>query len=303
MQGFCRGKKHAYSSGLIASGTFTVSNLSTVGQKCEPTTNNSTDPAVLNARFNLVSIEGFLFANAQPGTVPLKLKYSSAEQSYALMTPADENRAEFAGYSNPASGEVILGYAYSNDTQDGNGLDNDTWPSGWELARGMNEQSTDGDCDGIADDAEYSLAGFPVSDPMSPSSICADRRDAIRRETTASSDVIRLEMKNFGKSTANNVVFYVAAGSLLTVGSLAAPVPSACVVVPPKFPVPGPSTNYAYRCTFATMAPGASASIAFNVFGLNYGMPANYNVNIESIGSPTPDVAPLNNTAFSSFVL
>ncbi len=176
MQGFCRGKKHVYSSGLIASGAFTVGNLTTVGQKCSPTTNNSADPAVLDARFNLVSIEGFLFANAQPGTVPLKLKYSSAEQSYAVMTPADESRAEFAGYSNPASGEVILGYAYSNDTQAGNGLDNDTWPSGWELARGMNELTTDGDCDGLSDDAEYSLAGFPVSDPMGQALNCADMR-------------------------------------------------------------------------------------------------------------------------------
>jgi hypothetical protein len=78
-----------------------------------------------------------------------------------VLTPADESRAEFAGYGNPASGEVILGYAYSNYTQAGNGLDTDTWPSGWEIARGMNEQSNDSDCDGVSDDAEYSLAGFP----------------------------------------------------------------------------------------------------------------------------------------------
>lgn len=234
MKGFCRGKKHVYSSGLINTGAFTVSNLTTTGQSCSPTTNNSADPAVLSAGFNMVSIEGFLFATAEPGTVPLKLKYSTAAQSYALMTPADEGRAEFAGYTNPASGEVILGYAYANDTQTGNGLDNDTWPSGWELARGMNEQSTDGDCDGVADDAEYSLSGFPVSDPMSQALNCADMR--------------------INKSVVSNLATYTVTNPVGPVAASAVRVEVDYVIstLDPAL-VPGPLTNPSgWSCTTAT---------------------------------------------------
>ena len=51
------------------------------------------------------------------------------------------------------------------------------------------------------------------------------------------------------------------------------------------------------------MAPGAMARIDFDVYGLDNGMPATYRVQVENIGTPTPDVAPMNNDASNSFML
>lgn len=189
-------------------------------------------------------------------------------------------------------------YAFRNiDT------DADTLIDGQELLAGTNDQASNSDCDAQADGVEFPVAGVSLSDPMS-STTCADRRVRIYRED----DQVKMEMSNFGPTTISGAVFYFQGGSQLTLGVLNTPLPSQCVtvVVPPKYPIPGPGPRHSYRCTFPTMASGTKVTISYDVSFATTGMPypsqaAYYLGEVETFGTPSTDPASGNDTATFSY--
>ncbi|MBL4659122.1 MAG: S8/S53 family peptidase [Alcanivoracaceae bacterium] len=109
----------------------------------------------------------------------LKLRYSTQDNSFALMMASEVNEPMFASYGtsytnnsngmspiNTLSGmsnAECLGYVFPNVDSDSDGV-----IDGMELVLNTDPNIADSDGDGVNDGDEYPLAGIPQSDPTDP---------------------------------------------------------------------------------------------------------------------------------------
>ena len=148
----------------------------------------------LTMRYRFESIEGYVYDRAgqrPPGALALFRGYNPTLKVAALVVESEELTTAFGGYSvntsTLTSNADFLGWVYpsfrrpdpdTDPTQPSTlpaDQDNDGLIDGLELAFGLNEESADGDCDGVSDAIEYGFANLP-DDPMSPSAGCTDGR-------------------------------------------------------------------------------------------------------------------------------
>lgn len=123
--------------------------------------------------FNVDAIEGYVMAtcpygytcnNFADGSEPQKLfrRYSAAEDKWALLL--ESQLASFPSYTADWPGSTgFLGYVFPNVDTDGEGL-----PDGLERMYGMAIVGGDSDCDGLADEVEFPIAGLQPAgyDPL-----------------------------------------------------------------------------------------------------------------------------------------
>lgn len=141
----------------------------------------------LQMRYQFESIEGYVYDRVGPqpaGTQPLFRVFNNdpafnvaalvvAGQllpGYTATGPATPSNPHFLGWVYRSFKINPQTQGLSTDDQDNDGL-----IDGLEGVLGLNEQTGDGDCDGVGDAAEYGFANLP-SDPMSPSAACVDAR-------------------------------------------------------------------------------------------------------------------------------
>jgi hypothetical protein len=287
VQGRCQIRKHVYTSPKLT-GTLSFSSLTTSGTACSSTIDN---PTLTTAKYDLVSVEGFMFNTQEPGTVALSLKYHPGQNAFALMTPADVGRGEYNGYVDPPGGAAVLGYVYENDTAQV-GKDTDIWPNAWERAVGLNDEATDSDCDNLSDSAEYPFTDVGLGDPMQ-STNCADLR---MQKNVISNSQIDVTLKNpVGPTAASapTVTFGYAGNTLQNPIALLSPVVAGWTCSPGVFTFL-PQNNFT-----ATVTCSGPASLAVGA-QVNFSLAAKLNkfLPVEATaGHAGPDPAPTNNLA------
>jgi serine protease len=119
--------------------------------------------------YNLRTIQGYIYqqCSPEPQCIPPAAQKFYRECNTAIddcATFLESERATFEanGYTTayPASSSKVLGYAYSSQDSDGDGL-----VDGFEYVIGTNPNLADSNGDGTPDGVEFPMAGVPVSDP------------------------------------------------------------------------------------------------------------------------------------------
>ena len=136
-----------------------------------------------DTRYVWEGIEGYLLPSCPTGQTCyensgdadaaqcLMLRYSSADDSYALLMESELNKAKFNTYTGTVdhltgmSDAECLGYVYPNVDSD-----NDLIIDGMELVLGTNPNDADSDNDGYTDGEEYPPTSPIVSDPLNANS-------------------------------------------------------------------------------------------------------------------------------------
>jgi subtilisin family serine protease len=125
--------------------------------------------AAVNGSFAFKGIQGYIYARceSEPGCIPaaaerLYQQCNTSTDDCAVFLERDRSTFEAAGYLAlaPFSTSAVLGYAYSDDDSDADGL-----VDGMEQVIGTDPLSADSDGDGDADAVEYPLAAVPFGDP------------------------------------------------------------------------------------------------------------------------------------------
>ena len=170
-------RKHLYSTNLVE-----------VQQRTAAT--HVCNAAPMDMRYHFESIEGYVFDRAgpqPPGTFPLFRVFNTNLGFNVAALVVEGESLPVPPYSAPGLPDAsnnphFLGWVYRTfqPAQSGVGIeaadmDQDGLPNGVEIALGLNEQSANGDCDGLNDAVEYGFANLPA-DPMSPTATCTDGR-------------------------------------------------------------------------------------------------------------------------------
>lgn len=125
----------------------------------------------VNAGYQYRGLQGYVHRACTPepvcipaGAEPLWLGCKGGDDDCAVYLQRDRATFEQQGYSAglPGSSDRLLGYAYPNLDQDGDGL-----IDAFERLLGTDPARADSDGDGIPDGVEYPQAGVPRSDPCS----------------------------------------------------------------------------------------------------------------------------------------
>lgn len=125
----------------------------------------------VNAGYQYRGLQGYVHRACTPervcipaGAEPLWLGCKAGDDDCAVYLQRDRATFEQQGYSAGllGSSDRLLGYAYPNLDQDGDGL-----IDAFERLLGTDPARPDSDGDGIPDGVEYPQAGVPRSDPCS----------------------------------------------------------------------------------------------------------------------------------------
>jgi hypothetical protein len=147
----------------------------TSGAGCETTNRDfllmtaSTEvTTALNDGYSYRGLQGYVYQRCTPeptcippGAERLYRKCNVSRDDCAIFLENQRVSFESQGYTAayPTGANVVIGYAYPNVHSD-----NDSLIDGQELLLGSRLNAVDSDQDGFCDDAEYPLAGLPVSD-------------------------------------------------------------------------------------------------------------------------------------------
>lgn len=124
--------------------------------------------AALNDGYSYRGLQGYVYQRCTPeptcippGAERLYRKCNVSRDDCAIFLERQRVGFESQGYTAtyPTGTNVVIGYAYPNVHSD-----NDSLIDGQELLLGSRLNAVDSDQDGFCDDAEYPLAGLPVTD-------------------------------------------------------------------------------------------------------------------------------------------
>ncbi len=260
----------------------------------------------LTMRYRFESIEGYIFDRAGPrptGARALFRGYHATLRVAALIVESEELTTAFTDYvvntTTQETNDDFLGWVYPSFRRPDPDLDptqpstlpadrdNDGLIDGLELAFGLNEQSADGDCDGVSDAVEYGFANLP-DDPMSPTATCTDGR--LNAVYDAGLQTVTVTLSNPVGPVA------LPAGTTVNVypGAVPASWSQACM------PMATITWVVAFECTLpSALAPGANAAISFHFTGLSGPpfVPGAGQAEIGLVPGGLSDPVPSNNTA------
>lgn len=160
-------RKHTYASKIDGIGGIKTF----IGSAGTNTCNYDQANYFTHEKYSLDGVEGYLLANPLPGTVAMHRVHHTGKNAWALVTETQLAQmiyvdSPFYGYSVPSEklfGPSLLGYAYPNIDNDGDGLIN-----GFETLIGTNPNLADSDCEGGTDLQEFPISTFQsfFKDPM-----------------------------------------------------------------------------------------------------------------------------------------
>ncbi len=238
-------------------------------------------------------VEGYVLQQPAPGTVALNIGYKSSgtdgNDGWALYTAAEATR--FSSYNQNVAtlGYVYPAVAWNNGLATYNDQDGDGLSDGYEIGMKLNEQSVDGDCDGIADGVEFPIAGISNSDPMQ-STNCADLRIARQGNNYIVSNPVG---PSIGVIT--SVKFQYLVPTIPSNPQPALPTGPGWTCVPEAPPPNSPMDLQIRSCTSASNQLSVGVSVTFSV--PNYGGATNLvGPTIVTVYSSTPDPVLSNNS-------